>query len=319
MKSVFQSRFKTCLEDFVAQKRALGFAYRTEMFILRRFDQMCLQMFPDESVLTKKIGDMWATLRLNESRATLHCRLAPVRELAKYLVRQGADAYLPESLHIPESTKRQVPHIFTDEELVMFFTAADRLEYCRRSPIRHLIVPVFFRLMYCCGLRPSETRLIRKEDIDFRKRTIKIRNSKGRKDRLVVMSEDVSLLCEKYFALTCEMVPGNNYFFPNWCKRHPYLASSWLFEMFHLCWDTSGIVNYSGKRPRPYDFRHSFATKRLYGWLREEKNLEARLPYLSAYMGHSNFTHTAYYIHLVPEYFQQMAGANLGDFEALLP
>lgn len=37
------------------------------------------------------------------------------------------------------------------------------------------------------------------------------------------------------------------------------------------------------------------------GYVYEKADLNAMLPYLSAYMGHSNFSDTAYYIHLMPE------------------
>jgi integrase len=89
--------------------------------------------------------------------------------------------------------------------------------------------------------------------------------------------------------------------------------------MFWLCWNTSGIKDFSGESPRPYDFRHTFATKRLYGWMKEGKDLEAYLPYLSAYMGHAHFSHTAYYIHLVPEFFPQMAQMDLSQYAELIP
>ena len=38
---------------------------------------------------------------------------------------------------------------------------------------------------------------------------------------------------------------------------------------------------------RFHDFRHTFATHRLYHWMRDGKDLNAMLPYLSAYMGHA--------------------------------
>ena len=38
---------------------------------------------------------------------------------------------------------------------------------------------------------------------------------------------------------------------------------------------------------RFHDLRHTFATHRLYHWMRDGKDLNAMLPYLSAYMGHA--------------------------------
>lgn len=53
--------------------------------------------------------------------------------------------------------------------------------------------------------------------------------------------------------------------------------------------------------------------------MKEGKDLTACLPYLSAYMGHAQLSDTAYYIHLVPEFFPQMAQMDMGKFECLIP
>ncbi len=65
----------------------------------------------------------------------------------------------------------------------------------RVSPARHLVIPVFFRVLYCCGLRSSEARLLKVEDVDLETGKLTIRQSKGNKDRNVMMSEDVLDLC----------------------------------------------------------------------------------------------------------------------------
>jgi integrase len=315
---VYQSHFRQYIEGLIAQKRALGFPYLGSRDYLRQFDQMCLNEFPDETVLTKEIGQMWGTIRDTEKRVSFQNRMAPIRELAKYMLRLGISAYIVEPMAIPDKVRRSIPHIFTDSELSAFFSAADNLEYNDRGKIRHLIVPVVFRLMYCCGLRPHEARLIKKENMDFTSKTLKIPESKGHKDRMVVMPDDISLLAQKYLSLTQEGFAENEYLFPSW-RTNSFLCDRWLSQMFRLCWNTSGIKSFSGNSPTPYSFRHTFATKRLYAWLKEGKDLDAYLPYLSAYMGHAHFSHTAYYIHLVPEFFPQMAQMDLSRYAELIP
>ena len=53
--------------------------------------------------------------------------------------------------------------------------------------------------------------------------------------------------------------------------------------------------------PRPYDLRHAFASRNIIRWINNGKDVMELLPYLSAYMGHSELTSTLYYIHLLPE------------------
>ena len=53
--------------------------------------------------------------------------------------------------------------------------------------------------------------------------------------------------------------------------------------------------------------------------MKEGKNIEAMLPYLSEYMGHSQLSDTYYYIHLVPDIFKDMSGYDNEVFEELIP
>lgn len=61
------------------------------------------------------------------------------------------------------------------------------------------------------------------------------------------------------------------------------------------------------------------ATHRLYHWMCEGKDLNAMLPYLSAYMGHAQLSDTYYYIHLVPGLMEEMSDFAFSSAEVLLP
>jgi integrase len=54
-------------------------------------------------------------------------------------------------------------------------------------------------------------------------------------------------------------------------------------------------------------------------WLDEGADLIAKLPYLSAFMGHTHFSDTAYYIHLLPENLIRSAAIDWGHFSSLIP
>ena len=81
----------------------------------------------------------------------------------------------------------------------------------------------------------------------------------------------------------------------------------------------AGVTGTGRRSPRLYDFRHTFATHRLYHWMREGRDLKTMLPYLSAYMGHAQLSDTYYYIHLVPGLMEEMSGFAFSSAEALLP
>jgi integrase len=77
--------------------------------------------------------------------------------------------------------------------------------------------------------------------------------------------------------------------------------------------------SFTGNPPRVHDFRHSFCVYRLNQWVREGKDINALYPYLSEYLGHSNFADTDYYLSLVPSFYPQMQTLMAPVNEAILP
>ena len=96
-------------------------------------------------------------------------------------------------------------------------------------------------------------------------------------------------------------------------------TKQWLVKSFRDTRKQAGIYGNGETPPRLYDFRHTFATHRLYQWMREGKDVTALLPYLRAYMGHMEFSDTYYYIHLVPGLLESMSGKKYTLFNRLLP
>ena len=319
MNYLYTSRLGKYIEQMVRQKHALGFPYIESGRVLYEFDRYCTMFFPDKETITPELANAWAVIRPTEKPRSFQNRMAPVRELARYMNRAGMDAYVIPSQLAPKDSQRYMPHIFTPGELDLFFRAADSQPFMCRARLRHLQLPVLFRLMYCCGLRPHEARLIQCGHLNLKERTLFIPESKGHKDRIIVMPPEMARICSAYYPYLKREFPDSKFFFP--CQRFGGQAykGSWLIKNFRQCWDEAGIGIPAGNAPRPYDFRHTFATYRLYQWMKEKKDLSAYLPYLSAYMGHADFSKTAYYIHLVPEYFSELSGMDLNAYGSLIP
>jgi len=110
-------------------------------------------------------------------------------------------------------------------------------------------------------------------------------------------------LCVKYSIRMDKHIPCRTYFFERPDGR-PYDVS-WLQKTFRLCIKRSALsFNTNGRNPRVYDFRHNFATRVIQKWISRGIDVSVMLPRLSTYMGHAKLKDTAYYIHLVPEYFK---------------
>src|SRR6516165_2603112 len=171
-----------------AEKRAVGYKYDAEERVLARFAAFSASQFPGLDAPTRASVEAWIAARERGVKpATLQGLAAPVRELARWLGRRGVPAYVLPKGVLPRPT-RYIPHIYTDQELAALFTQTDRCRYCSQVPLRHLVMPVLFRTIYACGLRASETRLLRVDDVDLDAGILQIRDAKGGKDRQVPVS-----------------------------------------------------------------------------------------------------------------------------------
>jgi len=315
MTRAFNSKFADRIASFVEQKHATGHPYVDGERRIWDFDQMCAERFPGEAALTSEVALAWATRKQDETICSLHARLMPVREFGRYLLRTGEFAYvLPAKL--TKKGNRHIPYIFTETEIALVWAELDNMKPSAASPLRHVVVPAAIRLLYCCGLRPIEALKLRTCDVDLEKGRLYILESKGSKDRVVMMSDDVAEYYRKFDAQMRRLLPSRTMFFEHSGGR-AYIRNR-LDDMFQDVRDRV-FPDAGGHKPVLYDFRHTYATHRLYKWMMEGKDLTAMIPYLSAYMGHAKLTDTYYYIHLVPGLFENMAGFDYSVFEKLLP
>jgi len=313
---IYVSRLKEHIQGLICQKRALGFAYKTGAYLLHVFDRFVAIEFSEENTISQAMALRWAELKPSEHINNLQGRIYSVRQLALYMNRSGTNAYV-----LPEAFTRKripyIPHVFTDPELRAFFHEVDAVPFVKHNPARSLVVPVIFRLLYCCGLRPSEAVHLRTEDVDLESGVLTVRQAKGNKDRLAVLAYDVLNLCRRYDERVSIVWPRRKIFFPN---GHGYAYTpGYISDLFRGFWTKTSIRSAGENRPRLYDLRHSFCVKRLNHWVREGRDLNAALPYLSMYMGHSSFSNTDYYLHLVPDFYPELLARSAFVADRVIP
>ena len=150
-------------------------------------------------------------------------------------------------------------------------------------------------------MRPNEPLNLRTEDVDLKTGDVFIRKSKRGKDRHIIISEDMRELCTRYD----QLVGRREWFFQHWNGGR--FSTTWARNRFNRAWIRSGLSG-GKKMPRPYDLRHSFATRTLMRWVDESRDVMALIPFLSTYMGHVSLEETMYYIHLLPERLKASPG-----------
>ena len=314
MSSTYSSSFAAFISGLVASKRAAGYSYESAEFYLHDFDRYAA-LHPACQSLSRELVCDWAKAKDGEHPSAHRVRMSPVRELGKYMQSTGvADAFVVPTAGI--RVPRYVPHFFTHREITAFFDACDKLQPHGAAHARHLVLPVFFRLLYCCGLRTGEARTLRVEQVDLDSGQIDIMRSKGCRSRRIPVPDDVADLLGRYAARVSELCPGRVYFFPT--TRVDCYSRKSVGAVFRSIWKEAGLPPGCGNRPRAYDFRHHFALSNLNRWITSGVDVNAMLPYLSRYMGHASLASTDYYLHLVPEFFATFT-AQVSATEAVLP
>jgi integrase len=79
-------------------------------------------------------------------------------------------------------------------------------------------------------------------------------------------------------------------------------------QIFRRLCDNAGVGAGTPSRPRIHDLRHTFAVRTLLDWYRAGENVEARVPWLSTYLGHRDPRSTYWYLSAAPELLALAAG-----------
>lgn len=298
----FKSGFRPSIMEYLEFRLAMGFSNEHEKN-LHFFDDYCYDQCPEQTVLTKEVVRGWFYDEIAKGHSCLCNKASTIRLFAKHL---GSSAYVLPMNCVPK-TPDYLPYILTESELAALFHAVDTMRH-KNDPFFQETASTLLRLLYSCGLRPNEGRNLRVEHINFKTGELFITRTKRRKERIVVVSDDMLSLLKKYYAQRAIFDKGSEYFF---IHTDSSAIKPWqLTALVKSCWIAAN-PNIDPKhlpRLRPYDLRHRFASTILQFWIDKEENLYVMLPYLRSYMGHEKFSDTAYYIHILPERLMKSPG-----------
>jgi integrase len=295
--SVLKSKFSEQIMKYLEYREALGFSIGIDGPMLTNFDKYCATEAPEAQDLTREVIRDWL-----ESKATsIPNKITAIRNFAKYLQAHGFEAFEYPTESKSRSGSKFLPYMFTPQELRALFFAIDNMRPSSKHPDLPKILPTMFRLIYSCGLRPNEGRELLCDNIDFKSGAIRIINTKGKKERTVVMSDDMRERCIGYDEERRFFAGINPYFFP--AEDGGVYSEQLIQHWFKECWAAANPNVSAEKLPsvRVYDLRHVFATTALTRWIKSGANIKAKIAYLRAYMGHESVNETLYYTHLLPE------------------
>lgn len=298
----------TLCEGYIAEKRAIGCLYNSEAKKLSEFSRFTLAFELSSNELTEDLVRAWIAKKPTDSDRNQYARFSLISQFARYMERIGYTAYVPMASDVGRLHRTFIPYIFTHEEIQAFFAAADTMKRSAKSiaPRRHLIMPVLFRMLYCCGLRVSEATNLLAEDVDLDKGVLTIRDSKFGKTRYVPMSEELTEICIRYNATRLVNNNGNDWFFA--APDGGHYDTRAIYGVFRdLLWKAGISHGGRGKGPRVHDFRHTFSVHCLQKWVTQGADPTTVMPRLTAYLGHNDFSATEQYLRMTAEVYPEIS------------
>lgn len=287
------------IEAYVSTRRALGADFTAAAKILRSFSRALGDM-PLEAISGKKCEDFcWGLHRRRfawEKQSTLNA-------FFRYVVGRGHLAVSPlldPPRRIPSSFR---PYIYSYEELKRILDATAMVCSTKRWRMQPQTLRTLLLLLYGAGLRVGEALSLRCCDVNLTERVLSIWDTKFFKSRLVPIGGQLSRVLAEYFTMrqTLPLLEEELSRFFVFRTGKPLSYASVRAAFAHLR-EHAGVRRPPGDnwQPRIHDLRATFAVHRLTAWYRENANVQARLPLLATYLGHSSIAGTMCYLSMTP-------------------
>jgi integrase/recombinase XerD len=291
----------TAVAEYIAMRRATGFAFRSEGSLLKSF-----AAFSDaagHSIVSSEAAIEWARSALSLSQRAR--RLGQVIRFARYIRAEDPRHEVPPAVFGSENRPRPVPYIFSAEEIQRILSAAAKLG--KRNDFRGQTYNTFFGLLACTGLRASEAIHLRFEDLTVD--GLVIRCSKFRKSRLVPIHETAQIALERYIKLRRAYTPLDDHVFVSLRRRALLLHDA--ETAFHDVVQKVGIPRGDGlPRPTIHSLRHTFAARALETCPDGRDRITKHMLALSTYLGHSKVADTYWYLEATPDLMRQIADSS---------
>lgn len=317
MSGLTQSQLRKEIAAFLIFKRALGYPYQAGEIRLRSFERFVSRGRGRRSWIDLSVAiRAWLLRKPGRKPVTLANDLGVMRQFCLYRRRRDPSVFVPPITLAPQTESHYVPYVFSREEIRQLVKAAEQHRGHNFWPgmLRMLLIAT-----YCTGLRLGEAVRLQLGDLDQRRDVLHIRQSKGR-SRDVPYRPDLAREFAHYLGERADVLravgQGEVALFVGLNGRGISVRGAW-YVISRLI-RRVGIKSQTGRPgPRPYDLRHAYAVHRLTAWYHEGVDLNARLPWLSAYMGHVNMLGTEVYLHATPELLQLASDRFAGRFAEL--
>jgi integrase/recombinase XerD len=290
------SAFSQHLNEYLRLRRTLGHDLADAHRLLPRFVAF-LDTRGDEFV-TIAAALEWALDGASVKSVVAGHKWTHARGFARYLSGIDPRTEIPPAGMVRIPRQWRPPFIYSDTDVLAL------MEQARRSipqPLRAATYETLIGLLAATGLRIGEALRLDRADIDWAEGVLRIRRSKFQKSRLVPLQPSTVEALKRYDHRRWHLCPepSSESFFVS--LRGTRVIYETVWPTHRLLCEQAGVGLGATFSPRVHDHRHSFAVKTLLGWYRDGVDVQARLPWLSTYLGHREPRHTYHYVSAAPD------------------
>jgi site-specific recombinase XerD len=301
------SRFESFLagqfEDYITCRHNLGYSTHSLRWALKTVDRYLLAQNAEPSDLTPAF---FLALRasLRTQYKSVNRVLSTTRIFFQYLLRKDycQDNPLKDIPLLPEQSF--IPFVFSEPQIDQLLqTVCHRLRKSPKAFVKDLGIYLAILLLARCGMRICEPLRLKLQHFRADDKTLYIEKTKFKKDRLIPIPKAVAAEITNYLA-TRRILWGTD--------ANPYLLAASKQKSFYdelirrrfhqavsdigLKYPRQSIGTTNIGAPTPHSLRHSFAVNTLKRIKAQGRSPQHALPVLAAYLGHSEYKHTAKYL-----------------------
>jgi site-specific recombinase XerD len=302
----FESFLAKQFEDYMTYRRKLGYDTDNLRWALKTVDRYLVTQNAGPEDLTPAF---FLTLQadLHIQNKTINRLLCCTRKLFEYLVRiqYCRDNPLTDIPWLPE--ENYIPFIFSPTQIDQLL---DAVCGCLRKSSKYFLQDLgcylAILLLARCGMRIYEPLRLKLHHFRDDDKTLYIEKTKFKKDRLIPIPKALAAEITNYLAVRRMLwgTDANAYLLA--ASKEKAFYDQFIRRRFHqavaeigLNCPRQNIGNTNIGAPTPHSLRHSFAVNTLKRIKKKGKSAQHALPVLAAYLGHSEYKHTAKYLKLL--------------------
>jgi len=302
----FESFLAQKIEKYVVYRESLGFSLRPMISHIRTFDRYLAMRKTEPTVLQPSFFlELRADLKL-ESRS-INRILSTSRMFFQYLVRQGFYIANPVK-DIPLLPENEIiPFIFSEQQVdLLLKTVLNSIRKNQRYFLKDLTGYMAILLLASCGMRISEPLEMKVHHYRPKEKTLYIKKTKFKKDRLIPVPMFVAAELENYLSARKVLIGNHQNPFLLAGAKQKGLNDNRVRCVFRQAVKDIGldqsrqvIGNTNFSAPTVHSLRHSFAVNTLKRVQARGRSPQNALPVLATYMGHSEYKHTVKYLKMI--------------------